>query len=450
MKTFLGNILSDFGSDAVATSLSQIFSKVGQAFGFLIANAYVVDKDTGRVYVFYYDQGAAKTGDLTRVSYVFSNNGGKTWLSQKALTASNFKAGWGNDTGQPNLGDYNQAVAQGGEFFAVWAGTTLPGFTDGQPSGSMSTPDVFFKRLSISGGGEDVNVSLVAGLTQVSNVVTYFATVDLTKVPAGVKPGMTASVTIVVDKAEGVLNLPSAAVRGTGSTGTVTEVNGKAQTTKVVGLGLRGDTTTEITNGLNAGDTVVVSSGTVSGVANQLGGTGRFSGLFGGLGGARPMGGQRQLSGRRPMIGHHPSGSARPNSVPRRNDAPRRNETPRPVGSPRTENASRPATPFRPGTGRGGYAAPHRPGQGIGNQPVVRSPQGSSRPGQRPGSRPAFRGRADGPRPGQGSWSGQGQQAGQGQRPRAGQQPGAGPHPGSGRAPMPGERVARHGGRVAG
>jgi hypothetical protein len=26
----------------------QIFSKVGQAYGFLVANAYVVDKDTGR------------------------------------------------------------------------------------------------------------------------------------------------------------------------------------------------------------------------------------------------------------------------------------------------------------------------------------------------------------------------------------------------------------------
>ncbi len=131
-----------------------------------------VDKDTGRVYVYYYDQGAAKTGDLTRVSYVFSDNGGASWKSQKSLTDANFKAGWGNDTGQPNLGDYNQAVAQGGEFFAVWAGTTLPGFTDGQPSTSMTTPDIFFKRLSIT-GGENVNVTLVAGITQVSNVKIY-------------------------------------------------------------------------------------------------------------------------------------------------------------------------------------------------------------------------------------------------------------------------------------
>jgi multidrug efflux pump subunit AcrA (membrane-fusion protein) len=134
--------------------------------------------------------------------------------------------------------------------------------------------------------------------TLVSNVVTYFATVDLTKVPAGVKPGMTASVTIVVNKAEGVLNLPSAAVRGTGSTGTVTVVNGKTQTTKIVGVGVRGDTTTEITSGLNAGDTVVVSSGTVSGVANQLGGgTGRFGGLGGGGLGGGGFGGAVRAGG---------------------------------------------------------------------------------------------------------------------------------------------------------
>ncbi len=116
--------------------------------------------------------------------------------------------------------------------------------------------------------------------TLVSNVVTYFATITLHQVPAGVKPGMTASATVTVARREGVLDLPSAAVRGTGTTGTVTVVNAKVQTTKTVGVGLRGDTTTEITSGLNAGDTVVLSSGTVSGVSTQLG-----TGLRGGLGG---------------------------------------------------------------------------------------------------------------------------------------------------------------------
>ena len=122
-----------------------------------------VDKNTGRVYVFYYDQGAAKSGDLTRVSFTFSDDGGVTWRKQTRLSDDNFHAGWGNDTGQPNLGDYNQAVAQGGELFAVWAGTHLVGFTDGQPSTSMTTPDVIFKKTSgKSGSSAQVDASAIA------------------------------------------------------------------------------------------------------------------------------------------------------------------------------------------------------------------------------------------------------------------------------------------------
>jgi multidrug efflux pump subunit AcrA (membrane-fusion protein) len=134
--------------------------------------------------------------------------------------------------------------------------------------------------------------------TLVSNVVTYFATVTLTKVPAGVKPGMTASVTVTVNRREGVVNLTSAAVRGTGSSGTVTVVSGKVQTTKTVGVGLRGDTTTEITSGLNVGDTVVLPSSTLNGVSSQLGAT-RGGGALtgGGLGGGVGGGGVRTGGG---------------------------------------------------------------------------------------------------------------------------------------------------------
>lgn len=146
-----------------------------------------------------------------------------------------------------------------------------------------------------------VVTSVDVNSTLVSNVVTYYATIALTKVPDGVKPGMTASATITVDMVEGALNLPSAAVRGTGTTGTVTVVTGKTQTSKTVSVGLRGDTTTQITSGLNVGDTVVLSSGTVSGVSTQLGtGTGaRFggAGLTGGLGGGGGGGGGGALRG---------------------------------------------------------------------------------------------------------------------------------------------------------
>jgi membrane fusion protein, macrolide-specific efflux system len=125
----------------------------------------------------------------------------------------------------------------------------------------------------------------------VSNVVTYYATVTLNSVPADVRPGMTASVTVTIDKREGVVLVPSAAVRGSGPAGTVTVVSGKNQTTDNVGVGLRGDTTTEITSGINSGDVVVLPSSTVSGVSTQLGGGVGFRNGFGGLGGGGLGGG---------------------------------------------------------------------------------------------------------------------------------------------------------------
>lgn len=118
-----------------------------------------VDRTSGRVYVFYYDQGIDTSGDLTETTYLFSDDGGVTWSKPMPLTDRPFRAGHGNDTFQPNLGDYNQAVAQTNRLFVVWAGTEQLGFTDGLPSASMTTPDIFFKNLP----GSSVKVSLSLG-----------------------------------------------------------------------------------------------------------------------------------------------------------------------------------------------------------------------------------------------------------------------------------------------
>lgn len=109
-----------------------------------------VDNLTGRVSVFYYDQGIDKSGDLTQVSYTYSDDGGRHWSAPVPLTKIPFHAGWGNDTGQPNLGDYIQSVSQRGEFFAAYAVTSRPpgGFVDGQPTTRLSVPNVEVKRVS--------------------------------------------------------------------------------------------------------------------------------------------------------------------------------------------------------------------------------------------------------------------------------------------------------------
>ncbi len=136
--------------------------------------------------------------------------------------------------------------------------------------------------------------------TLVSNVVTYYATVALNQSDPNVRPGMTASVNVITDEKDNVLHVPSSAVSGTGTTGTVTVVNGKQQQTVQVGVGLRGDTDDEITSGLTEGQTIVTSRSTAgsgattgTGILNRLRGTGGFGGGLGGGFGGGGFGGGR-------------------------------------------------------------------------------------------------------------------------------------------------------------
>ena len=132
--------------------------------------------------------------------------------------------------------------------------------------------------------------------TVVSNVVTYNSIISFDSVPAAVKPGMTANVSVVTASQDNVLSVPSAAISTTGGQSTVTvRVNGKDEV-RTVETGLKGDGTTEISSGLNEGDQVVMSVGVVSSNASTrntstqnrtgtLGGGGFGGGGFGGGGG---------------------------------------------------------------------------------------------------------------------------------------------------------------------
>jgi hypothetical protein len=98
----------------------------------------------------YYDQGVATAGDLTQASYTFSDDGGATWSRPRALTERPFHAAWGNDTGQPNIGDYIQGAALDGDLYSAYAVTHPVGFADGEPaSGSFTVPDVEGKHTDL-------------------------------------------------------------------------------------------------------------------------------------------------------------------------------------------------------------------------------------------------------------------------------------------------------------
>ncbi|HEV7798211.1 MAG TPA: hypothetical protein VGO73_08655, partial [Pyrinomonadaceae bacterium] len=108
-----------------------------------------VDTTSGRVWVFYFDQGVADSGDAMETSAVYSDDGGVTWSRQIALSDRPYHAGYGNDTGQPNLGDYNMGYAQGGNLFSTFAYTPdVVNFPDGQPLGTLPAIDFFFKKTS--------------------------------------------------------------------------------------------------------------------------------------------------------------------------------------------------------------------------------------------------------------------------------------------------------------
>src|SRR5262249_15920869 len=75
-----------------------------------------VDAITGRINVMYDDQGIAESGDLMQMTWMYSDDGGVSWSKPSAITRP-FHAAYGNDTSQPNLGDYNYGVARNGVFY---------------------------------------------------------------------------------------------------------------------------------------------------------------------------------------------------------------------------------------------------------------------------------------------------------------------------------------------
>ena len=164
---------------------------------------------------------------------------------------------------------------------------------------------VTFDSLSgVAATGKVSSVDLTS--TTVSNVVTYYSYValDPSASLAQVKPGMTASVQVVVNHADGVVTLAASAVSARGTTATVNVMTGtdpKVTTPTPITLGLRGDATVEVKTGLKAGDKIAIvrqsttgvgttGTGTRTGTATATGGLGATGGAGPAVGGPPPGG----------------------------------------------------------------------------------------------------------------------------------------------------------------
>ncbi|HEX5146622.1 MAG TPA: biotin/lipoyl-binding protein [Conexibacter sp.] len=134
-------------------------------------------------------------------------------------------------------------------------------------------------------------VSIATLPTSDSGVVSYDVTLRLDQLAHGLKAGMTGTATVVVQRVQNALNVPSAAVTGR----SVTLVQGDGRVQRSVVTGLVGDSTTQILGGLRAGDRVAIVSTPVSSAASALAGAGtgaaQRSGGFGRGGGGFALGG---------------------------------------------------------------------------------------------------------------------------------------------------------------
>jgi hypothetical protein len=107
-----------------------------------------VDQSSGRVHAIYYDQDDENRGDLTEMMHSWSADGGVTWSRPAPLTDRPFRAGYGNDLGQPNLGDYIGAVAQSGKLHSLYAATAPFSYFDeaATVSGALYSPDSYYDQ----------------------------------------------------------------------------------------------------------------------------------------------------------------------------------------------------------------------------------------------------------------------------------------------------------------
>ena len=149
---------------------------------------------------------------------------------------------------------------------------------------------VSISAVAASVNGKVTSISPVASTDSSNSVVSYAVTVALADVPATVRSGMSADVTITIDSATGVLTVPAAALRGTNGNYSVLvlDTSGAPQA-QGVQVGLVTNTSAEIKSGLTEGQEVV--TGTATAQTNATTTTGGFGGALPGGGGTFVGGG---------------------------------------------------------------------------------------------------------------------------------------------------------------
>jgi RND family efflux transporter MFP subunit len=141
------------------------------------------------------------------------------------------------------------------EVTADFTETDLPSLKLGQPA-SVTVDAV---NATIAGKVTAIAPSAAASS---GSVVTYSVTIELTTPPAAARPGMSASASVTIASATGVLTIPAIALSGSAINGYTVRVLGQDGTaqTRDVTVGLVTSTEAEVQSGLQAGEAVVTGT----------------------------------------------------------------------------------------------------------------------------------------------------------------------------------------------
>ncbi|HXR69874.1 efflux RND transporter periplasmic adaptor subunit [Actinocrinis sp.] len=222
--------------------------------------------------------------------------GSTTTGAPTGSSSSSGSSGSGASTGGSASGSSGSSSASSSSSSSASSGAfiTMADLSQLQVTANVSETDVSSVQagqsatvtLNASGKSYPAQVQVISPTsTVVSNVVEYAVTLDLTDaVPSSVRPGQSASISIVTGEASDTLYVPNSAITTAGGRSIVTVVgsDGKETITPVT-TGIVGTTNTQITSGLSQGQNVLLTLATTTGSTSGRG--------FGGLGGGTGFGG---------------------------------------------------------------------------------------------------------------------------------------------------------------
>ncbi len=283
-KVTAGQILARLDDDSAQESLDAAAAALDSADDDTSTAAayaqYVTARNTYRSAKRAVEGTVIKAPFAGTVTAVNGTVGGSSGTAAKAATNANNSAGSGANAGANASGGFvDLADTRRLELVGAFTEADVTKIKIGQ------TASIGFDALTgVTASGKVTQIQPTA--TTSNNVVQYPVTISFTEVPKQVRLGQTATVGVVVGRAEDVLAVSSAVISTTGGRSTVTVLRDGRQVTVQVRTGIKGDALTEIRSGLAEGDRVVRPVATET--TRQGGG---FPGLGGG-GGGRNGGGR--------------------------------------------------------------------------------------------------------------------------------------------------------------